>query len=186
MKQGETFVEGLTRILMLHNVIKEDEAQALVKGFKESGKANFDQFLLDEGLVSRTDLLNALSTYYNVPSFDVLGHFFDHQALHMFPKDFLHRNVIIPLEHDDNIMLMIAGNPQDPELLPRIGEYVSYDIVFNVGLDQDITDAISEFYDKSPADVRDPNEPEETPEEEYGQEHEQEPNFYKTNKDENS
>lgn len=183
MKRGETFVEGLTRILMLHNVIKEDEAKALVKAFKERSKSTFDNFLLEEGLVSRTDLLNALSAYYNVPAFEVLGHFFDHQMLRMFPKDFLVRNLIIPLEHDDNVMVMIAGNPQDENLLPRIGEYVSYDIVFNVGLEQDIIDAVREYYDPSPAYVQDPNEPEETPEKEYGQEHEEEPNFYKTMKE---
>lgn len=178
MKRGQTFVEGLARILMLQNVIKEDEAKAIIKAFKDTDQGNFDQFLLDEGLVSRTDLLNALSTYYNVPAFDVLGHFFDHQMLHMFPKDFLLRNAIIPLEHDDNIMLIIAANPQDPELLPRIGEHVSYDITFNVGLEQDISDAIKEFYDASPADVRDPNLPEERPEEE-----DEEVNFYKISKD---
>lgn len=183
MKKGQTFVEGLTRILLIQNVIKEDEAKAIAKAFKDRSKANFDQFLLDEGIVSRTELLNALSTYFNVPAFDVLGHFFDHLTLKMFPKDFLVRNVIIPLEHDDNIMVIVAGNPQYTDLLPRIGEHVSYDIVFNVGLDQDIIDAIREYYDLSPAYTPDPNEPEETPEKEYGDEHEDEPNFYKTMKD---
>lgn len=180
MKRGETFVEGLTRILMLHNVIKEDEAKSLAKSFKDRSKGNFDEFLLEEGLVSRTDLLNALSTYYNVPSFDVVGFFFDHMALHMFPKDFLLRNTIIPLEYDDNIMVMIAGNPQDPNLLPEIGKHVSYDIVFNVGFDQDIRDAINEYYDTSPASTPDPDEPEETPEKEQ---EEEEVNKYKTYKE---
>lgn len=180
MKRGETFVEGLTRILMLHNVIKEDEAKAMAKAFKDTAQGNFDQFLLDEGLISRTDLLNALSTYYNVPAFDVLGFFFETQMLHMFPKDFLLRNVIIPLEHDDNIMVIIAANPQDPELLPMIGKQVSYDIVFNVGLEHDICDAIKEYYDTSPAEVPDPNEPEETPEKEKLEE---EVNKYKTYKE---
>lgn len=183
MKRGETFVEGLTRILVLQNVLKEADAPGLIKEFKDRSKAAFDEFLLEGGFVSREELLKALSTYYQVDSFDALGHFFDHQTLRMFPKDFLVRNVIIPLEHDDNIMIMVAGNPQDADLLPRIGEYVSYDIAFNVGLDQDIIDAVREYYDPSPAYVRDPNEPEETPEQEYGNEHEEEPNFYKIDKE---
>lgn len=182
MKKGESFVEGITRILMLHNVIKEDEAKAYAKAFKDTQRDDFDEYLIDQGLVTRTQMLNALSTYYNVPAFDVLGFLFDHQTVSMFPKDFLHRNKIIPLEHDDNIMVMIAANPQDQDLLPKIGKYVSYDIVFNVGLGQDITDAISEFSDTSPAEVRDPNEPEETPEREYD-EHDDEPDYFKTSKD---
>lgn len=185
MKKGQTFVEGLTRILMLQNVIKEDEARAIAKAFKDRSKGNFDDFLLEEGLVSRSDLLNALSTYFKVPAFDVLGHFFDYNMLHMFPKDFLVRNVIIPVEHDDDLMLVVAGNPQDQNLLPLIGDHVSYDIAFNVGINQDIIDAVREYYDRSPAYTPDPNIPEETPEKEYGEEDEEEPNFYKTNNDEN-
>lgn len=180
MKRSETFVQGLMRILVNNNVFKEDEAKAIIKAFKDRSKANFDEFLLEEGLISRTDLLNGLSMYYSVPAFDVLGHFFDYNELHMFPKNFLVRNVIIPLEHDEDVMVIIAGNPSDEDLLTKIGEHVSYDITFNVGLDQDILDAIREFYDKSPAATPDPNEPEETPEKEYGKEREIEPNYYKT------
>lgn len=151
MKHDESFVQGLTRILVEYNVIKEDEAKVMQKLFRDRSKAAFDDFLLEEGLVSRTDLLNALSKYYNVPAFDVLGHFFNHETVKKFPKGFLLRNVIVPLEHDENIMVLVAGNPQDPDLLSKIGEHVSYDIRFNVGLNQDITDAVKEFYDESPA-----------------------------------
>ncbi len=151
MKKEESFVQGLTRILVEYNIVKKDEAKAMQKAFRDRGKPGFDNFLLQTGLVSRTDLLNALSKYYNVPSFDALGHFFNHQEVRKFPKDFLLRNVIIPLEHDENIMVIVAGHPDDAELLPRIGEHVSYDIRFNVGLDQDIRDAIRSYYEESPA-----------------------------------
>ena len=67
----------------------------------------------------------------------------------MFPKDMLLRNAIIPLEVDENMMIMVASEPDDPELLFEIGEYVSYDIQFYVGLGRDICDAVKEFYDKS-------------------------------------
>jgi hypothetical protein len=149
MKKSETFVEGLCKILVKRKTIKEKEADALKKAFRESAKPNFDEFLLDEGLVDKDDLLPALGEYYQVPSFDAIGYFFDHQLVRMFPKEFLTSNAIIPVEQDENILVMLANNPADPNLLSRIGKYVSYDIQFRVGLLQDIYDSIREFYDES-------------------------------------
>ena len=151
--KGETFVEGFTKILVQHKIIKPDEAKSLKKAFKESSKANFDEFLIDEGLVEKDAVLAALSQYYHVPAFDAVGYFFDHQLVRMFPKVFLRSNAIIPIERDENILVVLASNPNDQNLLPLIGQYVSYDIQFRVGIQQDIYDAIQEFYDQSLASV---------------------------------
>ena len=152
MKQ-EGFVEGLTKILQKRKVIDEQEAKSLQNLFKGANKPNFDDFLLDEGLVDKDDLLNALAEYYQVPAFDVVGYFFNHATVRMFPKEFLASNGIIPIERDENILIMVASNPSDPELLPRVGNYVSYDIQFRVGIRQDIYNAIEEFFERSLTEV---------------------------------
>ncbi|OQA33454.1 MAG: bacteriophage N4 adsorption protein B [Candidatus Dependentiae bacterium ADurb.Bin331] len=149
MKKQETFVEGLTTILLKQRAINPDEAKALTKTFNDRSQIAFDDFLLEEGLVSRTAVLNALSEYFQVPAFDVTGYFFEHYLLHEFPKDFLLRHLMIPVERDQNTLFVVANNPGDPTLLANIGKHVSYDIQFMVGLAQDINDAIREFYDKS-------------------------------------
>lgn len=149
MKHTHDFVDSLCTILLKQGALKRDDAQALKKAFYDRSDIGFDEFLLQEGLVSRTQLLNALSEYYQVPAFDVTGYFFEHERLHEFPKDFLLRNLIIPLERDENILVVIAANPGDEDLLPEIGAHVSYDIQFMVGIAQDITDAVKEFYEKS-------------------------------------
>jgi Type II secretion system (T2SS), protein E, N-terminal domain len=154
MKRAETFVEAFTKILAEQGAVKWSDAAVLKKSFLESSQEAFDDFLIQEGLVSRKSLLNALSVYYNVPSFDVRGIFFNHPLLQEFPKDFLLRNEIIPLERDENMLFIVASNPGDEELLPEIGKHVSYDIQYRVGLAQDILDAVEEFYDKSPTEVR--------------------------------
>jgi hypothetical protein len=154
MKKRETFAQALTDILVKHKVITDQEGKALKKGFKESAKETFDEFLLGEGLVDDINILRALGEYYQVPAFDVVGYFFDFNQLHKFPKDFLLRNAIIPLEVDENIMVIVASEPNDPDLLAKIGEHVSYDIQFRVGLRRDITDAVKEFYDKAPTEVK--------------------------------
>jgi hypothetical protein len=145
----ETFEVGFLNILIKLGAITQEDAHALEKAFHDSDVDQFDDFLLSEGLIDETKILEALSEYYRVPSFDVIGYFFERHLVRMFPKDMLLRNEIIPLEVDENMMIMIASKPNNPELLFDIGESVSYDIRFYVGIGRDITDAVKEFYDKS-------------------------------------
>ena len=151
--QDETFVDVLTKILVERDVIKATEAAALRRTFHEAAKPNFDEFLLDEGLVNKDDLLPALAQMYQVPAFDAVGYLFDHQLVRMFPKEFLMQHAIIPIERDENMLFFVASNPADEELLPAIGEHVSYDVRFKVGIRQDIVNAVQEFYDQSVAEV---------------------------------
>lgn len=155
MEKRETFAQELCEILVSHHVIDEAEGRALQRSFKNSEKENFDDFLLEEGLVEEAVLLRALGEYYQVPPVDVTGYFFDTQLLRNFPKDFLLRNRIIPIEMEDDIMVMVASDPDNADLLPAIGAYTSEDIQFRVGLGRDIADAVKEFYDKSPTDLLD-------------------------------
>lgn len=155
MEKREMFAQQLCNILVKHRVIDEAEGRAMQRSFKGSEKENFDDFLLEEGLVEEAVLLRALGEYYQVPPVDVTGYFFDTLLLRNFPKDFLLRNRIIPIEMDDDIMVVVASEPDNADLLPAMGAYTSEDIQFRVGLGRDISDAIKEFYDKSPTDLLD-------------------------------
>jgi hypothetical protein len=149
MKKGHTFVEGLANILVQRGVLAEKEVPAIADSFEKSDSDAFDEFLVEEGLVDEHALLEALGQYYQVPYFEVIGHFFTTHLLHQFPKEFLLQEGLIPLEVDENILFMIASNPDDPSLLEKIGDNVSYDVQFMVGLRPEIEDAVKEFYDKS-------------------------------------
>lgn len=147
MKQ---FWSQIADILERDKAISKQTANTLKKDFVGRSKPEICDFLLTAGLVSKKDLLQALSKYYQVPPFDVEGYFFSHLLLRQFPKDFLLRNVIIPVEvlAGDNIVTMVAGDPSDTSLLPKIGEYVSYVVQFFVGIDRDITDAVKSYYEE--------------------------------------
>lgn len=149
----ESFAQKLSEILEKQGTWPHDRAQAAQKLFRDRSAQSFVTFLIEENLISRAELLNALSEYYQVPAFDVSGYFFDHELLTKFPKDVLLRNVMIPLEVDRNMLIMVVGDPNNPDLLSTIGDFVSYDVRFQVGLEQDITDAVKEFYDLAPTQV---------------------------------
>jgi len=143
------FEVDLLAILVRLNAITVDDAESIALSFKDSDIDQFDDFLLEEGVVEEEYLLQALSDYYQVPSFDVVGYFFERHYVRMFPKEILLRHRLIPLEVDENIMIMVTSNPNDATLLQEIGQHVSYDIRFYVGIGRDICDAVKEFYDKS-------------------------------------
>lgn len=145
----ETFAEKLSEILVKQGSLPAKEAPALARAFSESEHDYFDDFLLEEGLVDRPDLLNALSAYYKAPAFDAEGYFFERFLLHKFPKDFLLRNVSIPLEVEENMMMVVTSEPDKDGLERAFRQFVTYDINFLVGLRQDIIDAIEDFYDES-------------------------------------
>jgi hypothetical protein len=150
MRNESTFIEKICEIMVKREIISPKEAEALKKDFKQRSHISFDNFLLEEGLVEKSDLLIALSDYYQVPAFDVMGHFFNHILVTQFPKDFLIRNGIIPLDTEgDNILIMVAATPDDEELPARIGKYVSYEVYFMVGIYEDIVEAINDYYDES-------------------------------------
>jgi len=152
----EALSEALTRILASSGVISPIVGEQLAQLFEDSTKEDFTDFLLEEGFVEKGDLLEALSKHYQVPWFDVEGYFFDHDLVHRFPKGFLLRNNIIPVEidNDENMLLMVTSEPDNDELLPLIGEWGSWDIQFNVGLKRHINDAAKEFHEAAVNEVQ--------------------------------
>jgi len=149
MKKDLSFVQRLTTSLLANQAITQKEADSLVTMFHDRAKGRIDNFLLDEGMVDREELLKALSAVYQVPYFDVNGYFFEFELLRTFPKDVLITKGIIPLQVDEDVLIMVASNPEDAELLDVIGNSVSYDVQFQVGIRRDIIDAIEEYYDQS-------------------------------------
>jgi hypothetical protein len=147
MKRHPLFIDRLTAILVEQGSMADRDAVSARNLFSKSSADEFDDFLLEEGLVSREHLLRALSVYYNLESFDVTGFFFERDTLSYFPKDFLLEYAIIPVEADNEIITIVAAHPEEPGLREKIGLYTTNVIEFSIGLKREIIDAIREYYD---------------------------------------
>jgi len=160
MVQERNLVHGVCSFLVEREIITHKQAEDWQKAFSESSVESFTDFLLEAGLIEKSHLLEALSAHYQVPFFDVEGHFFDHPLVHRFAKGMLLRNECIPLLVDDeNILIVVAAVPDNPDLLPIIGKYVSYDVRFMVGIARDICDAVKEFHEEALTEVTKDDEP---------------------------
>lgn len=164
---SESFEEKLCSILVQNKVIKGSDASDLIKEFQGRAKERFDSFLLSENIVQKPDLLKALSDYYQVPSFDVVGYLFNRDLLLEFPQEFLVRHALIPLTRDENILVLVASRPDNEGLVLELAEYVSDEIQFFVGIRNDIVDAIIEYYEESPFSVDEDGDDEEFEDEFY-------------------
>ncbi len=149
MRQPNSFITELCTILEKNKAIPRSDGERLKKLYKDRSDVQFEEFLLEEGFVDREDLLQALSIYYKIPSMDVIGIFFDHQLVRMFPKDIMMRKGFIPFQRDGDILMIVASNPDDDILSGIIAQFVSYESTFLVGIRQDILEAIEEFSDPS-------------------------------------
>lgn len=148
MSKKPLFVTRLAASLVKLKVMSDEEAESFIKEFEGRTKGRIDDFLLDEGILDRETLIKALQNTYGIPAYDVRGHFFNHQLVLLFPKDFLMNKSIIPLDVDADIMTVVVSNPEDDETLEVVGNYVPYSVNVVVGIRRDIIDAIEEYYDE--------------------------------------
>lgn len=145
----ESFITKFSDILQKIGAINTKQAQDLKKDFKSRSSDAVIYFLLDEGIVTKENILKALSQYYNMPSFDVSGYFFEHDLVSGFSPDFLRSNSIIPLTEENDILTVVAADPEIPGLTPRIEKHTDATVQYVVGLKRDIWDAIREFSELS-------------------------------------
>lgn len=164
------FVNRIAQALVKLKVMSAAEAESFEKEFSGRSKGRVDEFLLDEGIVDRENLLKALQSVFNIPSNDVRGYFFNHSILLLFPRDLLMNKAFIPLDIDNDILTIVVSNPEDDETMAMIGDYVPYSVNVLVGIRRDIIDAIEEYYDEdvATADIEEeePEDEEELPEDE--------------------
>lgn len=147
--RDQEFIDRFCALLVKNGALKNRDAKDLQDLFERSTAIYFEDFLLEEEIVSKEDMLQTLSEYYQMPAIDVIGVFFDHHLVRMFPKDVMIRDGFIPFDREGDILTVIAARPRHPALPQVIGDFVSYDVTFMVGIYTDITDQVEEFYDQS-------------------------------------
>jgi len=143
---GQRIVDACVKM----NVVSAVEGEELLKIIQEKDQSSIDDFLLDEHIVDHETLLKILQRIYGIQSYDVRGHFFNHELVLVFPQDFLTNNALIPLDVDveGDILTVVVSDPEDEEIIDQVSNYVPYTVNIVVGIRRDICDAIEEYYDK--------------------------------------
>lgn len=146
MATDKKVIDGILDILCDREILKRDDTEELKREYEKGETERFEDYLIDEGIVEKDDLLKVLQEYYNTPAIDVMGAMFDHDLLVKFPKDVLLRNCCIPYYQDGMLLFVIASDPNNEDLDEILGEFVSYDFQFLVGIPRHIDMMIKDFY----------------------------------------
>lgn len=145
------YATAIAELLYQHGVLSKQDIASLKKDFSHSDPAQLNYFLLDEGLVSKEELLRVLSEYYEVPYFDVRGYQFNHDLLALFPAEFLINNAVIPIEFDETMITVVTGNPNDQQLREKIQQFLPHHVIeFRVGIVREIVDEARAYYETPP------------------------------------
>ncbi|MCL4380193.1 hypothetical protein M1466_01720 [Candidatus Dependentiae bacterium] len=138
--------------LVVDGALADHHKQAVMRSAETLNLADAEFFLLSEGMVTKEQLLAALSRVYEVPFFDVRGYLFNHDLVTLFDIDFLLHWMLIPIELEEGVIAMVAGDPAKEGLLEAMDDYTDYTVALRVGIIRDIIDEIRAFSDLPPQD----------------------------------
>jgi type II secretory ATPase GspE/PulE/Tfp pilus assembly ATPase PilB-like protein len=132
--------------ILENHILTQKELDRAIADARER-KTPIENILISELKVSKQDVLNSLSKFYNVP-------FVEYNQNLPIPSDllvglkvpFLRNNVWVPLRSEDDKIVIAIDNPQDLQKVSEIKSlFAGTSITFNVALKQDILDCINLF-----------------------------------------
>lgn len=138
--------------LVVDKSLPDHQVESAMKSVASLNLADAEYFLLNEGLVTKEQLLSALSAIYQVPYFDVRGYLFNHELLALFDQNFLLQWMIIPIELEEGVIAIVAGDPEKEGLVEALDDYSDYAVAFRVGIIREIIDEMRAYYDLPPED----------------------------------
>ena len=165
MAAYKQYVEELTAILVSNDALGPEDGEAMQREFYNYTLASYEDFLLEMGVLDRYQLLEALEQYYNVRAIDVLGEVFDPTLVQQIPYHVLIEHNAVPYGQDGAQLMVVTGNPQSDEIESAFGDYVSYDLVFFVGIPRHIRLMVQDYYQDSLAGRVSYTDPSEDPDE---------------------
>lgn len=132
--------------IMENHILTQKELDKAIADARER-KTPIENVLISELKVSKQDVLNSLSKFYNVP-------YVEYNKNLPIPSDllvglkvpFLRNNVWVPVRTEDDKVVIAIDNPQDLQKVSEIKSlFAGTSITFNVALKQDILDCINLF-----------------------------------------
>ncbi len=110
---------NLGDILTRLKLVNEEQVQAALALQRETGRL-FGECLLELGHIAEDDLGWALSSQLQLPFANVTADMADPELLLRFPRDFLRRNLVLPLVAADEVLSAVLADPTDELTVARL------------------------------------------------------------------
>ncbi len=116
---AQTRVLTLTRILMQAGVVTEQQIESAIARQRETGQRS-GELLVQMGSATEEDIGWALARQLNLTFIDPRPETLDHELIHSFPDEMLHRHVALPLVLEDNVLAIAVADPTDHEAIDEL------------------------------------------------------------------
>lgn len=139
--------EKLTNILIDRNLIKEAGLQKALVLQREKGGSLSDA-LVTLGLISRTDLMMAMSEHLGIPPINLNRFKIDPAVIKMITKKTAKHYKMMPIAKMGDVLTIAIADPLNIFAIDDMKALTGFRISPIVTTEKDINDAISQYYDE--------------------------------------
>lgn len=125
---------------------KKEELEAELAEVPGTDGKNFEDYLIQDGIVSEEALLRAYSEHLGYLFVDLSQHPIDPECISLIPFKFANRNTVIPVKREDNVLTVALRDPFDISITDQLNTLTQLNIDVVISRAEDIRSAIRFHY----------------------------------------
>jgi type IV pilus assembly protein PilB len=140
--------EKLIKVFTDKKLLKESDLEKALKVQREKG-GSLSDILVDMGLISRSELMVALSHELGIPPINLSRYKIDPNVIKIIPKKIAKRYQIVPISKMGNTLVVAMVDPLNVFAIDDIKAITGFNINPIITADRDIKEAIAQYYEES-------------------------------------
>jgi type IV pilus assembly protein PilB len=140
--------EKILKIFIDKHLLKEADLEKALKIQRENG-GSLSDILVGLGLISRDELMVALSQELGIPPINLSRYKIDPNVVKLIPKKIAKRYQIVPISKMGNTLVVAMVDPLNIFAIDDIKAITGFNISPIITADRDIKEAINQYYEES-------------------------------------
>lgn len=140
--------EKLIKVFIDKKLLKKSDLEKALDVQREKG-GSLSDILVNMGMISRSDLMVALSHELGIPPINLSRYKVDPNVIKLIPKKFAKRYQIVPISKMGDTLVVAMVDPLNVFAIDDIKAVTGFNISPIITADRDIKDAIAQYYEES-------------------------------------
>lgn len=140
--------EKLIKVFIDKKLLKKADLEKALDAQREKG-GSLSDILVNMGMISRNDLMVALSHELGIPPINLSRYKVDPNVIKLIPKKIAKRYQIVPISKMGNTLVVAMVDPLNVFAIDDIKAITGFNISPIITADRDIKDAIAQYYEES-------------------------------------
>ncbi len=152
MFEGEAAI--LTELLRERNLVSEEQLAEIAEEHERTGKS-YSQIIVDFGLMTETQLLQAVADYLNIEFVDLDTIDFQPSLLRVLPSSAARMYNAVPISVQGNSVTLAVLDPYSPQLVEELSFVLGKDVHIAVAPPKQIEAAVARYYNVESGSLKD-------------------------------